>query len=155
MPMVNSAPLYSFDCSREGLSYIAGFLAYKLSGEFPNLGRKTSEQSPLVNPSKLPWLSALSLGGLMQPTEAFFNQVESLEKLFREYYGSSISSEPNITKTFANFILSRHPNLPAKIAFKFSKVWISITLKFLNHQLQEQKVKMLRRHLNKVGHFLS
>ena len=67
--MVNAAPLHSFDCSREGLAYISGFLALKLSADFPDLGAKTSEISHIVGPSKFPWLSALSRGGLVQPVQ--------------------------------------------------------------------------------------
>ena len=152
--MVNAAPLHSFDCSREGLAYISGFLALKLSADFPDLGAKTSEISHIVGPSKFPWLSALSRGGLVQPSDNFFAQVEKLEELFHEYYGSGISTEPGLIKDFAGIIMSRFPSLHSKIALKFSKVRTFIRIKFLNHQLQEQKSKLQRRHLNQVGHFL-
>ena len=61
----------SFDCPNEGLSYVAGFMASKFCNEFPELGQKTCDASPF-QPTNSPWLSALSRGGLTQPSTDFF-----------------------------------------------------------------------------------
>ena len=154
LPLLNSVPLYSFDCSREGLSYIAGFLAFKMSNDFPELGFKISDLPRIPKLLQFPWLSSLSQSGLTQPTTEFFKLVENLEKLFREYHGISISTETDVFNNFVKFALNHIPDLHPKIALRFAKLRTFIRIKYLNHQLKEEKNKITRRHLNKVGHFL-
>ncbi len=152
LPLVETQPLYSFDCTREGLSYIAGFLAYKLSDEYPDLGTKTSNSSRQQQ-LKFPWLAALSRGGLIQPSEEFFQQIQVLEKLFNQIHGNEITRNTDVVQSFLNCALKQNLSIHPKICLRFAKTRVFIRLKFLNHLLLKEKGK--KRHLRKVGHLIT
>ncbi len=145
-------PPYSFDCSREGLSYIAGFIAHKFYNEFPELGRKTSEIH-FCERTDFPWISALSRGGLMEPSSEFFNQIEQFENLFNEFHGSGISSQVNVINKFNSFLLKRYPSTNPKVSLKFSRTRTFIRIKYLNHQIQASTNTLRKRESKKISHF--
>ncbi|CAB4060218.1 unnamed protein product [Lepeophtheirus salmonis] len=60
-----------WDLNFEGLSYISGFIAHKMKLLHPNLGKKTSDI--YLNDHGLTlWIYHLSRGGLMVPSDNFF-----------------------------------------------------------------------------------
>jgi hypothetical protein len=70
---------------KEGLCYFAGYLAFKHLKSYPDLGERTS----LVNVALLPkWLSAVSKGGLINPSERLLSAVKDFEEEFFAFNGS-------------------------------------------------------------------
>jgi hypothetical protein len=134
------------------MSYVAGFIAAKFRNEFPHLGLKTSDACPF-QPTNYPWLSALSRGGLTQPSTEFFDQVKKFENEFQSFHGSSISKECNIVKNFQNLLLKKFPNLNPKVALKYSRTRTFIRMKFLNHELRSKSNALKRREAKKKCQF--
>jgi hypothetical protein len=116
------------------------------------LGAKTANLTKAEQFS-FPWLTSLSRGGLFQPSQEFFSQIQALEKLFKEIHGNGISTNPDVIKSFLNYVLSQNLNIHPKICHCFAKTRTFIRLKYLNHQLLEGKEK--KRNLRKVSHFIT
>ena len=75
--------------SSQGLAYIAGFLARKLSPKYPHIGSKTSENmSDTKSESLCPWIENLSRGSLMVPSDVFLAACHSFEKEFNLFHNS-------------------------------------------------------------------
>jgi hypothetical protein len=134
------------------MSYVAGFIASKFRNEFPELGQKTSDSCPF-QPTNYPWLSALSRGGLIQPSADFFEQVQQFEKVFCSFHGSKISKERNVIKKFQNLLMEKYPNLNPKVALKYSRTRTFIRMKFLNHELRTKSSAVKRREAKKKSQF--
>ena len=151
-PQTSTVSPNYFDCPNEGMSYVAGFIAAKFRSEFPELGQKTSEANPFL-PTNYPWLSALSRGGLTQPSPEFFDQVKQFENVFLSFHGSNISKEINVIKNFQSLFMQRFPNLNPKVALKYSRTRTFIRMKFLNHQLRAKSNAVKRREAKKKSQF--
>jgi hypothetical protein len=134
------------------MTYVAGFIAAKFRNEFPELGQKTSDACPF-QPTKYPWLTALSRGGLMQPSAEFLSQVKEFEKLFLSFHGSNISKQNNVIKNFQKLLLQKFPSLDHKVALKYSRTRHFIRMKWLNHELQSRSSAIRRRESKKNCQF--
>ncbi len=151
-PHTTSVLLNSLDCPNEGLAYVAGFIAAKLRKEFPELGKKTCDISPFQQTNH-PWLTALSRGGLTQPSTEFFDQIKQFEKVFQLFHGSDISRESNVIKNFRKVLLKEFPTLHPKIAIKYSRTRTFIRMKYLNHKLHSKSSAVQRREAKKKSQF--
>jgi len=150
--LTSSVSLNSFDCPNEGLSYIAGFIAARLKNDFPELGQKTSEACPYQQ-TNYPWLTALSRGGLTQPSTEFFNMIKQFENIFLQFHGPTLSKESNVIKNFQKVLLQKFPSLHPKIAMKYSRTRTFIRIKFLNHKLKSKLSAIERRESKKKSQF--
>jgi hypothetical protein len=63
--------------------------------KYPVLGQKTCEFSKFMK-SPAPWITDLSRGGLVVPSEYFLQKVYCMEKLFSSFHGDSISFKEKI-----------------------------------------------------------
>ena len=128
-----SAQLPSFDCEAEGLKYVAGYVASFFLDKFPELGQKTSNSTTSLKNSS-PWITALSRGGLIIPSEQFMAQVYRMESIFKSIHANSISFEPKIIQKLHQVFLLEFPNLSSDVLKKYARTRTFIRIKFLNWQ---------------------
>ena len=121
-----------FDCEHEGLKYVAGYVAHSFLLENPELGQKSCEIPAFK--STAPWITALSRGGLVVPSEQFMKQIYEMEKVFVSIHKDSISYEKNIIKKFHKILVSRFPTLPSPVLKKYARTRTFIRIRFLNCQ---------------------
>ena len=144
----------NFDCTNEGLKYVAGYLAHTFRMKYPALGAKSSECSQnhfeIVS---APWIRALSRGGLMVPTAHFYEKICQFEKMFSEFHGENICREKKVVATLALKICHSHQEIPEDVIKKFVKTRTFIRIKFLNHQLQAKAESARARNSMKQRHF--
>ena len=119
---------YGFDCSKEGLKHIAGYLAHKFRFKYPHLGLKTFEPSE-ENFTESKWISALSRGGLTLPSQAFLSNIVSFEKVLKEIQGNGLNTQYKVMQTTIDHILERFPNFPPDIVKNMFKPALSFKLK--------------------------
>ena len=148
--MFLNSPKSYFDCHSEGLAYIAGYLAFKFKHEHPELGSKTSDE-PLFQPDNSPWITALSRGGLMKPSDDFLMTVQQFEIEFKKFHGDGLNRCSNVTKRFAAVLESKFPRIPKDVIKKYSRVRTFIRLKDLNKNVREQK--LTNRNLKQITQF--
>ena len=89
----------------------------------------------------------------MQPSEEFFQLVQTLEKLFNEVHGNELMREGDILQFFCQYVASQKVDVHPKICERFAFARTFIRIKFLNHQLKMGKDS--KRHLRKVGHVIA
>ncbi|CAL1278868.1 unnamed protein product [Larinioides sclopetarius] len=76
---------FSPDCSAEGLKYLAGYIAHKYRKYDRSLAIP-SGQSLAVSSKEKTWIEVLSRGGLLIPTDEWFEQIKKFEETFIEMH---------------------------------------------------------------------
>ena len=137
--MYSHSPRHQFDCSSEGLAYIAGYLAFKFKHQYPDLGIKTSEECNLQQVNSH-WITALSRGGLMKPSDSFLQTVRLFEAEFLKFHGEEINRSLSVVTKFAENLESKFPDVPADVIKKFSRLRTFVRLKDLNKHVKEQQL---------------
>ena len=144
------SPETNFDCSSEGLAYIAGYLAFKFKHQYPELGVKTCE-APVFPEDNSRWITALSRGGLMKPSNNFLQTVHLFEMEFVKFHGGKVNQASNVVKRFSNILETKFPNVPADVVKKFSRLRTFVRLKELNKEVREQQ--LTRRNSKQLRQF--
>ena len=80
------------DTSFQGLSYLAGYIAFKFKNEFPQLGDKTNtfpkhDADGNTYNYITTWIFHVSKGGLMIPDNKFLNYCQLFEQEFLNFHG--------------------------------------------------------------------
>src|SRR6218665_829819 len=78
--------------SADALHYLAGYVAFKLKRQHPDLGQVYSQISSVPVTCRM-WLPCLSRGGLRIPSDGWFRAVEQLENDFRAQHGLGLRRE--------------------------------------------------------------
>jgi hypothetical protein len=122
------------DCNMEALKYVAGFIAFKLKKDFPELGipsyLATSAEVSL-EVCNCPWIEMLSRGGLLIPTKFWFNLVMQFEEDFLAFHGERFCNESMVITNLVNILSSKYSKLSSKIIRKYVEVRTSVRIKFL------------------------
>lgn len=154
--MTGSFNSSNFDCTNEGLKYVAGYLAHSFRTKYPLLGAKTSEYSEIYfNGIQAPWIWSLTRGGLTVPSTDFFQKICLFEKLFCDYHGDKVCTDRKIVDNLTNKIFSLYPEMKRDIIQKFVCTRTFIRIKFLNHQLRAEAESARARNLMKKRHFMN
>ena len=142
-----------FDCSKEGLKYIAGYLAHKFRIKYPDLGTRTDAAASFKNHSESKWITALSRGGLMLPSHEFLSKMIQFEKIFKEVHGNGLNTQYKVMQTTIEHILQSFPDFPLEIIKKYVRTRTFIRIKELNNKIRKTKEANRKRNVKKVKHF--
>ena len=129
------------DCNYQGLTYIAGYLAYKFKDLYPELGKKSSDVR--FTTSLNSWMMNLSKGGLRVATESFLFDVVKFEAEFKSFHNitryDSIDREAYVIRRFTERLIEKFGNAyDDRIYALFSKTRTHIRISQIN-----KKKKML------------
>lgn len=124
---------------RDGLIYLAGAVARKHKVLFPYLGKYTKDlEVPFQEHSYcLPsWISHLSFGGLIEPSDQWYSEVLSMEKYFRKLHNETFKFKKNITEKTTAYVTSKIRNknidIDPVLIKAFCSTRIFIRIRFLN-----------------------
>lgn len=132
---------------------MAGYVASKFMHKFPELGQKTSDFS-VFEETTSPWISALSKGGLVIPSQKFLSEVYQLERIFQSVHGNEISKDFGIIKKLTNLYKQEMGSIPDEVLLKFARTRTFIRVKFLNCKLKlAQGESILRRKRKQLEQF--
>ncbi len=135
------------DCSEEAKKYLAGYIAFKLKDQFPEL----SEEGTIESPLDCPWIESYSFGGLTKPSSSWFERFKQFEGEFSNIHGQTILHEPNIIKKLEIHLSAKFPDIPKAVIALYSKTRIHIRIKFL--RIQYKKDSEDNRNRKKMRHF--
>ena len=134
-----------YDSEFQGLSYLAGYIAYKFKGEFPKLGRKTTTFPIHDSEGKrydyiTNWIFHVSNGGLMVPETDFLNHCQLFEQEFHAFHGKeSINRESWILDKLTDRLMEKFGNLyDRKVLFFYSKVRTFIRIKIMKRNARKK-----------------
>ena len=124
------------DKSFQGLSYLAGYIAYKFKKEFPELGNKTGtfpSHDPNGNRCNYitTWIFHVSKGGLMVPENKFLNYCQLFEQEFLKFHGEQgINREKRILDKLTEILTAKFgQDFNKKVLAFFVKVRTFIRMK--------------------------
>lgn len=135
---------------KDGLIYIAGYLAKKHLNEYPELGDYTYKSKEMQNMHSygLPsWLQSLSFGGLIQPSVEWKSQVEKMEKYFQKFHGNKFKEGKGIVTRTYNYIARKMKNIeiPKELLKSFCNLRVIIRMRYLNNKREEAKLTKSRK----------
>ena len=124
------------DTGFQGLSYLAGYIAFKFKNEFPELGSKT-RTFPTHDPDGnsynyiTTWIFHVSKGGLMVPDTKFLNYCQLFEQEFLKFHGiEGINREDRILDKLTKILVDKFGNdFDKKVLAFFVKVRTYIRIK--------------------------
>ncbi len=86
------------------LKFVAGYVAHRYRSKYPNLGTPTKDLPSDFTPD---WITHISKGNLMYPSEDLLNNARVLEVVFNEFHGNSLSNEDLIFQKVAAKVCQR------------------------------------------------
>lgn len=131
---------------RDGLFYIAGYLAKKHREEFPEIGCYTYalDKENIHSYSMPSWVQSLSFGGLIQPSEEWAENVQILEKYFKKFHNATFKKCKHIVKRTTAYLCKHNANLPKKLVESFARQRIFMRIKYLNSNCSNVSLKRKR-----------
>jgi hypothetical protein len=136
------------DCNIEALKYVAGYIAFKLKKEFPDLAISSS----LVvskEAADCPWIEIVSRGGLLVPTTSWLNLVNCFEEDFQAFHGERFRQEAKVIKNLVKTMCLKYPNVSSHIIKKYVQVRTSVRIKYLRSKLYNASLSARRMRKNK------
>jgi hypothetical protein len=142
-----------WDCSGQGLAYVAGYIAKKFSVKYEFLGSRTNTVPYFdTRASVMPWIFRISRGGLVAPSIEFFKACKEFEEAFQNFHGKNIDSEPDVMNRLLHIFESKF-SWPTEVMLLFIKARTFIRIKALNQKLKLQEAKEKMRRLSKVSQY--
>ena len=116
---------------RQGLAFVAGYVAFKCRHFRDDLGQPTSSASASASvPSS--WLLTISRGSLYVPSAWWMAVVEAFDQTFRDLVGPTADQSPDIIKRLTACVLAIDPELDVKIARKLASTRLHLRIRCLN-----------------------
>lgn len=116
---------------REALSYVAGYIAYKVRDKDPTLGAY-SKNVPSSNSDK--WIKALSHGGLTVPSESWKKTVDEFEIVFASLHGENdmYSVRRGVIKELRRRLTDKFPNVCPQAIIAYARLRTFIRIRRFN-----------------------
>ena len=137
---------------REGLAFIAGYVASRFQHIQPALGCMTKEatEAHLASvPSR--WLQTISRGSLQMPHSWWMAVVEQFEEDFGSIMGPTFSKQSGIVSHLTSVIINRHPTLDARVARRLAKTRLYVRIGWLRDCMQRRgdprAAKQMHQHI--------
>jgi 87kDa Transposase len=141
----------------DGLEYVLGFMARKLS--VYNLGNFTykTDQGNDHNYAAVSYVQHLSHGGLTQPTNFMLVEGRKLNAAIKSLHANdTFAFKKNIVKKTTAYLM-QYTTLPAGIVVLFVKLFCKFRIKRLNRQIREQnkQINKKTKAMNKINKLTS
>ena len=146
--MSSNSSQSSFDCGEQGLRYVAGYIAHKLRPLYPDLGCKTCDEGLFVQDLS-PWITQLSRGGLINPSEDFLATIKKFEVHFNALHKEKLDPSKGVISRLVQTLQLHHPDVALPIIKKYCRTRTFIRLKHLNREIKSlAHLKQNQRQLN-------
>ena len=145
-PVEHTVMVGDLNVQNEALTYLAGYVAYKLkkANKICDLGQPTTQWIQKEENRDLlakTWLTTLSQGGLLVPTDQLCKAIKNLEVCFNENY-DRYSRNKNVFLNLFTICTSSYPSVNHDIVKEYLKIRLKIRIKYLNDNartLRKQK----------------
>ena len=147
-----AAPANDLGLERDGLAFIAGYVAFKLKHVDASLGCPSEEATEALLASvPSSWLVTISRGRLYIPQTWWMAVVEQFDADFFSIMGPTFDKKPGIVKRLMDGIIRRHPGLDIRIARRLARIRLHIRVTWLRQSLAKDRsdrraAKQLRQH---------
>lgn len=136
----------SEDCSKEALRFIAGYIAFKVRDK--NLGTNTASIEDVNIPHT--WIEMLSRGGLVTPSQKWFETVQHLERCFTLFHGENkLKNCEGVIKNFSEILIKKFPEENATALKLFAKTRTFFRIKYLNSAAARRKNEKINKRWGK------
>lgn len=134
--------------SREGLKYIAGYVAFRFKNKYPELGTSSLE----LDSSS--WISYLTRGGLLTPSSELLSAIRISENRFSAMHGEYVCKGINVFETLTDDIMNAiDGKVPREVIHCFVRTRTYIRVRQLNMKAKnsEDEKRKLRNKMKKIA----
>ena len=136
---------------REGLAFIAGYVACKVKHVDASLGCVTSEATDeMLQSVPSSWLTTISRGRLYLPSPRWMALVEDFDAQFCRIMGPDFSREAGIIKRLVETITALCPDLDVRVARRLAQTRLHVRIRWLRQKLdagRKRDTKQVRQHV--------
>ena len=125
--------------SREGLAYVAGYLAYKCRSIDCSLGTMSSQCTPGQAGPSCGWLERLSRGGLYVPSQQWLEQVVAFDVVFCTMHHPDIDREPGVIRRLQESLEAKFPRVDQRVVRKYAVTRSHLRMRHLQRELKERR----------------
>lgn len=125
--------------NEELLEILAGYICYRLYKKFPKYKEHMRYGKCADDIQKSDWLSVLSRGKLMRPSEEWREQIRKLETDFQLFHGTTLNRSKNVIKNFCDLIIKKYPHFEEFALRCYARTRSFIRMKALNKKAQNKK----------------
>lgn len=131
----------------DGLKYVAGWMARKLRKLYPKF-----IETEHTNDCQKSWIQELSLGGLTEPSEEFFNVIKNLESMFVKNTKKTANFKKviGVKNLLTQTMKKEAPNVPKEVIDLFVRRRIAMRVKYLNKQRKNVTTLKCKKKLKKI-----
>jgi len=127
---------------RNGLQFLAGYVAHRFRLEYPELGSTKNVDGPS-------WISTLNKGNLLYPSNNLLEAICYTEEVFNQFHGSGLKKSPFIIQTVLNIVKEQYSCIPDTVLSCFIRTRTFIRLKHLNKIIMNEKKSVKDKKLKK------
>lgn len=128
---------------RNGLQFLAGYVAHWFRLEYPELG-STNFDDPNCS-----WISTLNKGNLLHPSNNLLKAIYCTEEVFNQFHGSGLKKSPFIIQEVLNNVQAKYSCIPDTVLSCFIRTRTFIRLKHLNKIIMNEKKILKDKKLKK------
>jgi len=135
----------------EALIYVAGYVAHRFRSSHPHLGIPTITMESMDRNN---FLSCLSRGNCIYPTESFISVAKIMEEEFSKFHGPIFNKESRIFDKLTNCVIAKVDSniFPYKIIHCLVRTRTYIRLRNINFKIKEENTLRGRKHIKKIKH---
>lgn len=140
---------------REGLAFLAGYVAFACRHIDPSLGQPTSSAPP-EHLAAVPnsWIATISRGQLFVPSPTWRATVEEFDRNFRLLMGPSADRQPRILERLQQLIVLKRPDLDPRIVRKLASSRLHLHIRWLNSTSGLKEAQEKKRAADQVRHHM-
>lgn len=96
------------------------------------------------------WIQELSNGGLVQPTNEFFQTIKKLEDDFTAFHRETFSTKKQVVETLTNHLIHKNSSIPKKIIEMFAEARTHFRIHNLNLNIKSSNARNRKKALQYV-----
>lgn len=121
----------SIASQQEAMTYVAGYLAYRLKKTHPHYVGKPVENS---------WISEISKGNLIYPSQELLDLIHEFELVFCLFHGKKLDKNPGVIQRFLELLKSKYPSCDDQFLKLYCRTRTFLRLKHLKKCFVEKQI---------------
>lgn len=131
------------DLHSSSLTYIAGYVAFRFKNKYNFLHKSQTLHTTAAHIDSDDWISRISRGQLLHPTEAFLEIIKNGENIFKEFYGDNFNKSNGIITKVSSESHKKTQNIlntPMEVIKCFVRTRIYIRIRHINKTIKNVQI---------------
>lgn len=121
----------SLAAQQEAMTYVAGYLAFRLKKTHPQFLGEAMENS---------WISEISKGNLVYPSQGLLDLIHEFELVFCLFHGKDLDTKPGVIQRFFELLKSKYPSCDDQLLKLYCRTRTFLRLKYLKKSYVKKQI---------------